>query len=168
MRRPVWTCGVAAPKMVRAGAAGAVVGIARNRAQEARKFPSSDSHFFCLRKKCESLEKNPRLLRRFAYLLILNGIGLPFPIGRYFPVPHFKCGTGEYGRGGRTDGGLPPHGLFQGFYPFVGGHDRLDGAVGIEFHPVDAHFPVYARLVFQVVLVDAVVHDVPFVFARHL
>ena len=36
---------------------------AKNESQEERKFSSSDSHFFLKQKKCESLEKKPRVSR---------------------------------------------------------------------------------------------------------
>lgn len=48
------------------------------------------------------------------------------------------------------------------------GNDGLDGAVIVELHLVDADFAVCARLVLQVVLVDAVVHHVPLVLAWYL
>ena len=53
-------------------------------------------------------------------------------------------------------------------HAFVRGNDGLDGAVVVELHLVDAHFAVHARLVLDVVLIDAVVDDVPLVFSRNL
>jgi hypothetical protein len=48
--------------------------------------------------------------------------------------------------------------------------DRLDAAVGVELHLVDAGLAVPAGTFapIDIVLVDAVVYDVPLVFARNL
>ena len=48
------------------------------------------------------------------------------------------------------------------------GNDGLDGAIGVELEAVDAYFAVDAGLVVEVLLVDAVVDDVPLVTAGHL
>ena len=48
------------------------------------------------------------------------------------------------------------------------GNNGLDRAISVEFQAVDAHFAVDARLVVKVLLVDAVINDVPLVFAGHL
>ena len=44
----------------------------------------------------------------------------------------------------------------------------FDCSVRIEFHPVNTYFAVPARSVIQMVLVDTVVYDIPFVFSRYL
>ena len=61
--------------------------------------------------------------------------------------------------------------IFRSFHPFdsfVCRNDRFDGAVFVEFHLVDTYFAVYARLVFDVILIDAVIYNVPFVFTGNL
>ena len=46
--------------------------------------------------------------------------------------------------------------------------DRNDASLLVERHAVDAHFAVDAWLVIHIVLVDTVIHDIPFVFSRNL
>ena len=48
-----------------------------SRAQEGRKFSSSDSHFFLKQKKCESLEKNPRGSKNRLLRWLLRQYGFP-------------------------------------------------------------------------------------------
>lgn len=84
-------------------------------------------------------------------------------------------GSGEWGCGGciwaegmfagsvwRQDSGLR---LFTQLYAALGRLDGTDGSVGVEVEAVYAHFAVNAGILvaFNVVLVDAVVYDVPLV-----
>ena len=58
--------------------------------------------------------------------------------------------------------------LLHSFHTFVCRNNRFDGVVFIELHLVNTYFAVYARLVVDIVFVDAVVNHVPLVFAGDL
>lgn len=60
--------------------------------------------------------------------------------------------------------------LFYCLHTLVGGGDGLDAAVGVELHLVDAGLAVPAGTFapVDIVLVDAVVYDVPLILAGYL
>ena len=47
----------------------------------------------------------------------------------------------------------------------MGRNYSLDGAIGIEFHLVDTDLTVNARLMMDVILVDAMIYDIPLICA---
>ena len=60
--------------------------------------------------------------------------------------------------------------LFYCLHALVGGDDGFDAAVGVELHAVDAGLAVPAGTFapVDIVLVDAVVYDVPLILAGYL
>ena len=49
------------------------------------------------------------------------------------------------------------------FNSLMGRNYPLDGTIGIEFQLVDANLTVYAWLEMDVILVDAMIYDIPFI-----
>ena len=60
--------------------------------------------------------------------------------------------------------------LLDALYTLMCGHYGLDTAVGEELHLIDAGLavPTWPLATIDVLLVDAVVYDVPFILARNL
>ena len=50
-------------------------------------------------------------------------------------------------------------------HTFMGRNYSLDGTIGIEFHLVDADLTMYSWLMMDVILVDAMIYDIPLICA---
>lgn len=48
-------------------------------------------------------------------------------------------------------------------HTFMGRNYSLDGTIGIEFHLVDADLTMYSWLMLDVILVDAMIYDIPLI-----